>query len=400
MGGSLSLQAPWEAKPRVCIIFFDAGGGHRATAAGLQSVLEQQSRPWELRVVNLREILEPVDTIARITRVRMEDFYNTALRYGITLGSGVYLRVLRSAIRAMHAQATAELKRYWTRNPADLVVSVIPHFNRELFEGLRSADQALGRPLTPFVTILTDLADYPPHFWMEHQDQFLICGTETAREQAHAMGHHPDRVFRTSGMIVRPDFYHRQPLDRAGERSRLRLHPDLPTGLVMFGGYGSRQMLKIAKTVAAAGLKTQLIFLCGHNQRLANRLRALDLPFPFHVEGFTRDIPYFMRLADYFIGKPGTVSISEALVMGLPVILERNSWTIVWERFNADWIMENQLGVVLPSFAEIANGILPMLDPDRLRSLRERVSRLNNRAIFEIPEILAGLLGTRTQPAS
>jgi 1,2-diacylglycerol 3-beta-galactosyltransferase len=102
-----------------------------------------------------------------------------------------------------------------------------------------------------------------------------------------------------------------------------------------------------------------------------------------------------MQLADYFVGKPGPGSISEALVMGLPVVVERNSWTMVQERFNTDWIVENQLGVVLHSFAEVAAGILPMLDPDRLASFREHVRAINNRAIFEIPEILARLLASR-----
>ena len=78
------------------------------------------------------------------------------------------------------------------------------------------------------------------------------------------------------------------------ERARLRPAPDLPTGLVMFGGHGSRKMLTIARRVAAAGLKTQLIFLCGHNQRLREQLAALELPFPHHIEGFTREIPHFM----------------------------------------------------------------------------------------------------------
>ena len=31
---------------------------------------------------------------------------------------------------------------------------------------------------SPFVTILTDFADYPPHFWIERQDQYFICGTD------------------------------------------------------------------------------------------------------------------------------------------------------------------------------------------------------------------------------
>jgi 1,2-diacylglycerol 3-beta-galactosyltransferase len=380
------------------LIFINAGGGHRASAAGLKSILEQQQRPWDVHTINLREVLEPIDLVRKLTRIRVEDFYNRLLRHGLTIGSGRMLRVAQLLIRRMHVRATAMLQRYWTENPPDLVVSVIPNFNREIFEGLRSADKALDHPPTPVVTILTDLADYPPHFWIERQEQYLICGTDAAMNQALSMGHRRDRVFRTSGMIVRPEFYNRAPIDRMQERARLGLRPDLPTGLVMFGGYGSRQMLTIARRATVAGLKTQFIFMCGHNRQLAEKIAELDLPFPYHIEGFTDDIPHFMQMADYFVGKPGPGSISEALVMGLPVVVERNSWTMVQERFNTDWIVENQLGVVLHSFAEVGAGILPMLDPDRLASFREHVSLINNRAIFEIPEILARLIANRPPP--
>ena len=167
----------------------------------------------------------------------------------------------------------------------------------------------------------------------------------------------------------------------------------------MFGGYGSRQMVTIAKRVAAAGLKTQLIFLCGHNQQLRERMTAMSCRFRIMSRDLRHDIPRFMQMSDYFVGKPGPGSISEALVMGLPVIVERNSWTMVQERFNTDWIVENQLGVVLRTFAEVAAGILPMLDADRLASFREHVSAVNNRAIFEIPEIMARLLQNRPPAA-
>ena len=63
---------------------------------------------------------------------------------------------------------------------------------------------------------------------------------------------------------------------------------------------------------------------------------------PMHVEGFTREVPYFMGLADFFIGKPGPGSISEALAMRLPVIVERNAWTLAHERYNADWSWRNR----------------------------------------------------------
>ncbi|MBZ5563163.1 MAG: hypothetical protein LAP13_12180 [Acidobacteriia bacterium] len=57
------------------------------------------------------------------------------------------------------------------------------------------------------VTILTDLADYPPLFWIEPQDQFFVCGSGKAVEQAQEVGIAEDRIYRTSGMIIHPRFY-------------------------------------------------------------------------------------------------------------------------------------------------------------------------------------------------
>ena len=83
------------------------------------------------------------------------------------------------------------------------------------------------------VTILTDFADYPPHFWIEKQPQYFICGTGKAAEQALALGHPRSHVFRVSGMILRPGFYDIPPIDRREERRKIGLAPDVPTGLVL-----------------------------------------------------------------------------------------------------------------------------------------------------------------------
>jgi len=380
--------------PRIDLIFFDAGGGHRASATALKALADQQQRGWQIRMVNLRDILEPIDVFHRLTGVRVEDLYNRMLKYGLTIGTGPMLRATQFLIRRMHPRNVALLSRYWQEWRPRLVVSLIPNFNRAIFEGLRLADREQRRPVTPMVTILTDLADCPPHFWIERQQQYLICGTPRAAEQALAIGYLPERVLRTSGMIVRPEFYRRVDINRAQERRRLGLRPDLPTGLVMFGGFGSRRMLTIARRVAESAMKTQLIFLCGHNQRLRDQLSAMKLPFPCHVEGFTREIPLLMQLSDYFIGKPGPGSVSEALVMDLPVIVERNARTMVQERYNTQWVDRHQFGVVLRSFNDIVAGIKQMLDPGRLAHFRSHAGAFNNRAVFEIPDLLETLIAT------
>jgi len=114
--------------------------------------------------------------------------------------------------------------------------------------------------------------------------------------------------------------------------------------------------------------------------------------FPLCVEGFTNQVPYYMHLSDFFIGKPGPGSISEALAMKLPVIVERNAWTLPQERYNADWILEHGVGIVVPTFRRITRAVTELLQPGRLAALRARAAALNNRAVFELPEILARIL--------
>ncbi len=385
-----SLQSTTTVK-RLDFVFFDAGGGHRSAANALKAVIEQQGRPWEIRLVNLQEILDPLDIFRKYTGIRMQDIYNVLLQKGWTLGSAQMTALMHGLIRLYHRGQVRLLTEFWKQSERDLVVSLIPNFNRALRQSL---------PATPLVTILTDFADFPPHFWIERQDQYLICGTEKAVEQARALGHPAEHIFATSGMILRPSFYDPVMADRAAERRRLGLDPELPTGLVLFGGQGSSVMPEIAKRMSAAAQSNfQFIFICGRNKKLAEKLRSMDTKFPKYVEGFTSEIPYYMHLSDFFVGKPGPGSISEAIAMRLPVIVERNAWTLPQERYNTEWILEKQVGVVLPSFRQIDSGLRELLDAANFSRFRTNAEAITNRAVFEIPEILEALLQPGTRPA-
>jgi UDP-N-acetylglucosamine:LPS N-acetylglucosamine transferase len=266
------------------------------------------------------------------------------------------------------------------------VVSLVPNFNRAMGEAVRTA-----MPGTPYVGIITDLADYPPHFWLERQVQHVICGSGKAVEQAIAMGHAPALVHRVSGMILNPRFYELDPLTpeaRSQARGALGLDPEKPVGLVLFGGQGAAVMLDIAKSLP----DRQLMLICGHNEKLRARLAALAHRAPLFVEGFTKEVPRYMQLADYFIGKPGPASISEAVAMHLPVIVECNAWTLPQERYNPEWVREQGVGVVLPNFRGIGRAVDEMLEPAAFARFRGATQKLHNRAVFEIPDILETIL--------
>jgi 1,2-diacylglycerol 3-beta-galactosyltransferase len=264
---------------------------------------------------------------------------------------------------------------------------VIPNFNRALAESIRRA-----LPDTRFVTLITDFADYPPHFWIERESQYVICGTERAVKQAIGLGLGSDRVFPVSGMVLNPRFYATQQVDRAVDRQRLGLRPDWPTALVLFGGHGSPAMLKIARRLQESASKVQMILICGHSQKLASKLREIPATKPMFIEGFTKQVDYYMSLADFFIGKPGPGSIAEALHFNLPVIVECNKTTMPQERYNTDWVIENECGIVLKSFAEIDAAVQRLLNRETLDRLRENVSRHKNQAVYEAVEILARVI--------
>jgi hypothetical protein len=379
--------------PTLDFVYFDAGGGHRNAATALQAVIASGNYGWNVRLVNLQEVLDSLDIFRKITRIRLEDIYNLVLAKGWTLGSSQLLPLMQAVIRLYHPAQVKLLAKHWERQHPSMVVSFVPNFNRALFESLRRA-----LPGVPLVTILTDLADYPPHFWMERQPQYFICGTQRAKEQALAMGHPSGRVFQVSGMILRPQFYETESMDRREERERLGLDPYSPTGLVLFGGQGSNVMFSIAQRLGNSSASLQLIMICGRNTKLRERLAALKTRNRVFVEGFTKEIPYYMRLSDFFIGKPGPGSISESLKLNLPVIVERNAWTLPQERYNAEWIREQGVGIVLENFREIENAVKDLIASDQLEAIKKNISALDNRAVFEIPGILERILAQTAQP--
>ena len=372
---------------RIEFCFFDAGGGHRAAATALQMSIEAQQLSWDVRLLNIQELLDELDILKRYAGIRIEDYYNWMLRSGWTLGSVYLMKVLQFAIWSRHAATVRVLERHWRETAPDMVVSFIPHFNRAIYESFANAWP--GRPL---VTVLTDIADFPPHFWIERQRQYLVCGSERAAEQAREHGHMDNRIFRASGMILHPRFYEAVAEERVAGLERLGLRADLPTALVLFGGYGSQAMLEVAERLDESKLDLQLIFICGRNEKLASALRAAGSRLPRFVEGFTKDVNRYMHLADFFIGKPGPGSVSEALAMRLPVIVACNAWTLPQERYNAAWVLENEVGVVLRSFREIVPAVGRMIDPANLARFTAHAGELKNQAVFEIPGMLEQIL--------
>jgi hypothetical protein len=386
------------------IYTFDAGSGHRAATDALKGVLAEQYPDWDIRPVDLQKLLEPVDLVHKLTQkmppsfrrileplapgivdgpFRSQEFYNMAISHGQTIGVSAMLSLLQYFLDTKAPEIEGILRDRWRAlaQKPDLVVSVIPNFNRLMFDALEGVF-----PSTPYVTIMTDLVDLPPHFWMEDQDQFLICGTTEAYAQAKATGfYNPNKLFAVSGMMLRKDFYG-TPVSRRPPK----LMSKLPTVIIMFGGNGSFVSEKIIQQLEEAQTKIQTIVMCGHNQELLASLRQRN---NCHSVAFTSDVPAYLRVADIFIGKPGPGCVSEALHMGCPVIVENNISTLPQERPNVDWIERNGVGIGVKSLKRgIASTVIDMLANLDLYKANIKNNLPCNRAVYEVADILGQIL--------
>ena len=119
-------------KKKLDFLYFDAGGGHRSAANALMQVITDQQRPWEVRMVNLQEVLDPLDVFRKLTGRRMQDLYNLLLKKGWTLGSPQLTFGMHLVLALYRPAQVRLLEKFWRQSRPDMVVSLVPNFNLAL----------------------------------------------------------------------------------------------------------------------------------------------------------------------------------------------------------------------------------------------------------------------------
>lgn len=386
---------------KVNVVTGQGGGGHYATYRAIEAIAQQRNLPWQLQVTDMDEIITGLSQAGEIQNAYEKfgfsghDLYNLMVKGGWTWLWPLKMRLNKFLVKINYQAGLKIFTKYWHQHQPDLVVSVMPLYNKGLYESLQ-----IAKPGTPYVTVLTDFADCPPNFWFDPEAKnTVVCGTSRAVEQARSLQLSSNRIIKSSGLVIHPSFSQQAPLQtssneygRAAQRQAIGLDTQSPTGLVMFGGNGSKTMLDIAKRLEPLADRIQLIFVCGHNVNIAESLKAYSGPQKRAVVGFVENMAHYMRLSDFFIGKPGNVSISEALAMNLPIITECALTTMSQEKYCAQWVSENSVGIVVSSFRQIKSAVTKMIQPERYAVFKQTVSTFENRAVFEVADLLEDIL--------
>ena len=129
----------------------------------------------------------------------------------------------------------------------------------------------------------------------------------------------PEEKLMETGIPVSSACYSRE--EKQSARSALGLDPELRQVVLSCGSMGCGPMRSLAVLLAKAlPQDTELTVICGSNRRLQRDLKLLTQKERVRVLGFTKQMPLWLRAADLLLSKPGGLTSTEAMTIGIPFI--------------------------------------------------------------------------------
>jgi len=212
------------------------------------------------------------------------------------------------------------------------------------------------------------------HIWMQPAVTGYFVANDELAYRLYAQGMPSARVV-VSGIPLMPGFSSAP--DRGSACAALGLDPRCTTVLLMSGGAGAGLQESLVQSLLAQHAALQVIVLTGRNQGLHNTLRTIEAFYPtrLRVIGYTNEVHRLMACADLAITKPGGLSTSECLAMGLPMLLV-NPIPGQEER-NAAWLIQEGAAVRADDPATLQFRLQRLLsDQPRLAAMRSRARAL------------------------
>jgi processive 1,2-diacylglycerol beta-glucosyltransferase len=265
--------------------------------------------------------------------------------------------------RAMEQAGVARLLKEIERAEPDVIVCT--HFlPAEILARMRRNGR-LGCPVWVQVT------DFDVHrMWVHNGITGYFAGNEEVAYRLRDRGV-PANAIRVTGIPIMEAF--RQTPDRVVCASELGVDPARMTLLLMGGGAGLGNLDEVAERLLQLNADFQLIVMAGHNIAALARLRMMEKRFPnrLFAYGYTGHVAKLMACSDLAITKPGGLTASECLAMGLPMILYRP--IPGQEERNADYLLEQGVALKAHDAATLAYRVTELLaQPERLAAMRGR----------------------------
>jgi processive 1,2-diacylglycerol beta-glucosyltransferase len=360
---------PVARTKRILVLSVSAGAGHVRAAEAIRCYADAHDA--DTTVTHL----DVMDYVPAAFRKAYTDFYLALVNKHPALWGYLYhltnkaqpgstMQTLRRAIERLN---TGRLRKEIASADPDAIVCT--HFLPAELLAHMIRNQRLACPVWVQVT------DFDLHrMWVHEHMAGYFAGNEEVAYRMRAQGIPAHRIHVT-GIPLMPAFA--QAVSRSECARALGLDAEKTTILLMGGGAGVGRLDEVAARLLALNDHFQLIALAGKNLAALNALQALAREFPGRLvaHGFTHQVERLMACADLVVTKPGGLTTSECLAMGLPMIL--NEPIPGQEERNADFLLEQGVALKASDAVTLEYRVRYLLQhPHKLDEMRAKARAL------------------------
>jgi len=345
---------------KVLITYVSAGAGHRKAAEAIYDYLKENRADLSLKLVDALPLANP------FFRFCYDRGYPFLVHYATWLWGFFFwmteFKLTRRLIRKISVlsnySACRKFTQYLESENFDFIIST--HFlNSELAADLKLKNKIKSK----LITVVTDFGVHP--FWVSTGTDTYICASRFTRDELLRLGIEETRI-RVTGIPFSLNFSKAQ--DRTKLCAKLGIAADKFTVLLMTGSFGSGPLEKIARSLCD---QVQVLVVCAKNKQLFNRLQKKGYKNVL-VFGFADNVEELMASSDIMVTKPGGLSITELLVMGLvPIFINAIPGQ---EENNARILADHGIGFRPKNIEQIKKQVLDLKNnPQRLQDLKNNI---------------------------
>lgn len=364
-------------KMKIIVAYASAGSGHRRAAEAVYNYLKENCPKADIAII---DALEKANFFFRLLYTGGYAFLINHALWAWRLGFWITsIRWLNRATKFFNCWINrVNLNSFFgflTRENPEIIIST--HFlPSEIAAHLRNKRKIRSS----ITTVITDFGVHP--FWVVEGTDTYIAACASTKQELIRQKVNAEKI-RDTGIPI--DLKFSRPYDKKALREKLGIPPDKFTVLVSTGS-SSIGAIEDAAVLLCASM--QVLVVCAQNKALYSRLRKKACP-GIKLFGFVDNIEELMAVSDIIVAKPGGLTISESLSMGLfPIFITAIPGQ---ETKNAQVLAENSVGLILNDVSSLKERISGLLDPDRIKAAKEAIDKLKRpMAVKELCDALCG----------
>ncbi|PWT94019.1 MAG: hypothetical protein C5B54_00755 [Acidobacteria bacterium] len=367
---------------KILLLHASLGAGHKRAAQAIQEAFQEQSITAEVRDV-LDFLPKPMGSV-----------YSWSYTFMIDQARWLWTSLYRSMDRPKrpYSPARAVTQRWQFNGLLSYLKSenfthiIATHFTPAALLVDWRADHGFSHKIFSMVT------DYVAHRCWKRDglDHYFVARNEVGT-QLEKSGV-PQSKISVTGIPVSPAFS--VPLSREEARNRWSCSPDETVALVLTSGLNLSKAQDLLSDLRQIQGKLRFLVSAGKDEMREKRLQSEYADDSrFVIFGFSSRIAEMMRAADLVISKPGGLTVSESLAVGLPQLLF--SPIPGQEEANAEFSEMNGAAVCIEAgkgqFQKALTNLLS--DPNRLPQMAAAASRVGRpKAAHQIVKIICSEL--------